>query len=536
MTSFLSMKAPHRRLLIVFPLLITLVVGIFIVRPFTSTPRAHAAGTGYWHTSGAQILDSQNQPVRIAGINWFGAETANFTPHGLWSRTYQSMLDQIKANGYNTIRLPYSNQLFDSGSTPTGIDFALNSDLQGLKGLQILDKIINYGGSIGLRFILDHHRPDDGSQSPLWYTTQYPESRWLSDWQMLATHYLGNTAVIGADLDNEPHTPVCWGCGDATIDWRLAAQKAGNAILAINPHWLIFVEGIDTFNGNGYWWGGNLMGVQNFPVQLNIANQLVYSAHDYPLDVATQPWFSDPTYPNNLPGIWDKYWGYIAKNNIAPVWVGEFGTTLATTSDKQWLSAMVSYLGTGVTGLNWTFWCWNPNSADTGGILEDDWQTVNTTKQNYLVPIMYALTGTGGAPTPTPGGPTATSGPFPVTATGTVASGASAYYMEEDVKFTNTASITALTVTVTVQKTTGVSYGGMYTSTNGGSFTTTHTDNGTTITYTFTLNSGQKIPTGTNQLLAIQISGSGTAHSTTGDTYSLTGTSNGVTSTLSGHF
>jgi endoglucanase len=557
MLRFHSSKASdHRRLLFILPVIFVVVVGLLIVRPFTNTPQVHAAGTGYWHTSGSQILDSNNQPVRITGINWFGAETNNYTPHGLWTRGYQDMLTQVKNLGYNTIRLPYSNQLFDSGSTPNSIDFTKNPDLQGLNGLQILDKIINYGGSIGLRFILDRHRPDAGGQSALWYTSAYPESRWISDWQMLATHYQGNTAVIGADLHNEPHSPACWGCGDATTDWRLAAQKAGNAILAINSHWLIFVEGIDSFNGNGYWWGGNLMGVQNFPVQLNVANQLVYSAHDYPLDVATQPWFSDPTYPNNLPGIWDKYWGYIAKNNIAPVWVGEFGTTLATTSDKQWLSSMASYLGTGVTGINWTYWCLNPNSGDTGGILNDDWTTVNTAKQAYLTPIEFSLSGSSGTPVPTntpvknptntPTGPTSTpTTPIPptptspatgsngVTATGVVAS-SSAYYGEEDVKFGNTSSITALTITITVQKTTGITYNEMY-ATFGG-VTTTHADNGSTITYTYTLNSGQSISPTTSLLAAAQFSGTGTAHSTTGDTWSITTTSGGVANTVSGHF
>jgi hypothetical protein len=99
------------------------------------TTAAAAVGAGYWHTNGHRIEDSTNQPIRIAGINWFGLETSNYAPHGLWVRGYRSMLDQIKARGYNTIRLPYSNQLFDAGSTPNGIDFAQNPDLAGLTGV-----------------------------------------------------------------------------------------------------------------------------------------------------------------------------------------------------------------------------------------------------------------------------------------------------------------------------------------------------------------------------------------------------------------
>ncbi len=410
----------HRSLLLVMLLALSLSI------PLSHLPTANAAGTGYWHTNGSKILDANNQQVRITGINWFGFETGNYVVHSLWSRDYRDMLDQIKSLGYNTIRLPYSNQLFDAGSTPNSISFAptakwpqgMNLPLQGMThGLQIMDEIIRYGGSIGLRFILDRHRPDSGAQSPLWYTSQYSEQRWISDWQMLAQHYAGNTAVVGADLHNEPHhvqgnpaTGACWGCGNTSTDWRLAAERAGNAILSANSNWLIIVEGVDCFGPGGItepaqgadctWWGGNVTGAQTFPVRLSAANRLVYSAHDYPHEVATQSWFSDPTFPNNMPALWDRWWGYLHKNNVAPVLVGEFGTKLADTSDTQWLTALTNYLGTGVNGISWTYWSWNPNSGDTGGILQDDWLTVNQNKQNFLTPIEFALDGGGGV-TPT---------------------------------------------------------------------------------------------------------------------------------------
>lgn len=352
----------------------------------------NSVGRGYWHTQGAHLLDAHNQPVRIAGINWFGLETPNYAPHGLWSRNYQDMLNQIQRLGYNTLRLPYSNQLFDPGSTPNGIDSHLNPDLEGLTGLQIIDKIIGYASQIGLRIILDRHRPDAGAQSALWYTPAYPESRWITDWQMLARRYAGNSMVIGADLHNEPHSPACWGCGDPKTDWRLAAERAGNAILAVNPNWLIFVEGVDCYRADCSWWGGNLEGAAAYPVRLNVPNRLVYSVHDYPSSVYNQPWFSATTYPANLPSVWDTHWGYLVKQNLVPVWLGEFGTRLQTPSDQQWLKALVSYLGTGASGINWTFWCWNPNSGDTGGILEDDWHAVNQAKQAYLTPIEFPLT------------------------------------------------------------------------------------------------------------------------------------------------
>ncbi|MGV9348156.1 cellulase family glycosylhydrolase [Streptomyces spiralis] len=376
-------------------LLIPLGVGAGLAAPtaaHAADATTAAAGAGYWHTSGRQILDAAGNPVRIAGINWFGFETGNHVAHGLWSRDYKSMIDQMKSLGYNTIRLPYSDDIFKAGTTADSINFnGMNTDLQGLTPLQIMDKIVAYAGHDGLKVILDRHRPDSGGQSALWYTSAVPESTWIADLKALATRYKGQDTVIGIDLHNEPHDPACWGCGDQSTDWRLAAERAGNAVLSVNPDLLIFVEGIQTFNGVSGWWGGNLMGAGQYPVRLDVADRLVYSAHDYATSVAQQSWFSDPSFPANMPGIWDKYWGYLFKQNIAPVWVGEFGTTLQSTVDQKWLSALVSYLRPtstyGADSFQWTFWSWNPDSGDTGGILKDDWQTVDTVKDGYLASI-----------------------------------------------------------------------------------------------------------------------------------------------------
>jgi endoglucanase len=382
------------------------------------TSTAQAAGTGYFHTSGRKIVDANNVGVRIAGVNWFGFETANYVPHGLWTRDYRSMLDQMKREGFNTIRLPFSNQMFDAGSMPNSIDFSggKNADLAGKTPIQVMDKIIAYAGSIGMKVLLDRHRPDSGSQSALWYTSRYSEARWIADWKMLAGRYAGNPTVIGADLHNEPHTPATWGDGNQATDWRLAAERAGNAILSVNPDWLIVVEGIECSSGACNWWGGNLRQAGAYPVRLGVPNRLVYSAHDYPHEVYPQPWFSDPAYPANLPAHWDANWGYLFKQSLAPVLLGEFGTKLADESDRQWLTTLTGYLRPtaqyGADSISWTFWSWNPNSGDTGGILNDDWTTVNQAKDGYLDPIKSPFSAASPTPTPTPP-PTPTPTPTP---------------------------------------------------------------------------------------------------------------------------
>jgi len=384
-----------------------------------SLPRPSQAQAQYWlHTEGNQIVDSAGNPVILTGISWFGLETESFAPHGLWARNWETLLDQIVDMGFNTLRLPYSNQLLDPSSRPNNINEELNPDLKGLSGLEVMDKIIAGAGQRGLKVILDRHRPDSHAQSDLWYTPEYSEERWIKDWVMLVERYAGDDTVIGVDLHNEPHGRATWGSGDPATDWQLAAERAGNAILKVNPNLLIIVEGVDQYQGDWYWWGGNLMGAREQPVRLDVPAQLVYSTHVYGPDVYPQPWFWDPSFPDNLPGIWDRHWGYLSREGIAPVIVGEFGGR-SVGEDKEgiWQRALVAYLRG--SNFSYIYWTLNPNSGDTGGILLDDWQSVDPAKQALLSGYQFPLIGIeqrGPAPAtqlappapPTPAAPAAT--------------------------------------------------------------------------------------------------------------------------------
>ena len=198
---------------------------------------AGGVGAGYWHTSGNQILDAAGNPVRIAGVNWYGFETPDEVAHGLWAQDYHAVINDIKSLGYNTVRIPFSNQMVETPIVPQNLSFyntgPINTDLKGLNSLQILDKIIAAAGQAGLKVILDDHRSEAGESAEangLWYTSAYPSQAWVADWAALARRYAGNPTVVGFDLRNEPHTPAgdsyaqgaTWGTGDPAPDVRLA--------------------------------------------------------------------------------------------------------------------------------------------------------------------------------------------------------------------------------------------------------------------------------------------------------------------------
>jgi len=354
-----------------------------------------ARGAGWLHTEGNRIVDDQNRPVQWNGINWFGFETSNYAPHGLWQASMDSFLDLMARNGFNLLRVPWCNEMLHTERRPNVSAEHANPALKGKQPIEVLDALIAGAGRRGMRVVLDRHRPDSNQQSELWYTPRVSEEQWITDWVLLARRYRHNPVVVGADLHNEPHGPATWGDGHPKTDWRLAAERCGNALLDVHPDWLIFVEGVEKFRGETYWWGGNLAGAREFPVRLKIPHRLVYSPHDYGPGVFGQPWFKAADFPANMPALWNKHWGYLHHERLAPIWLGEFGarnTDPAIARDgtarteAQWINALVDFLG--AHKMYWAFWCLNPNSGDTGGLLRDDWKTIHPEKLRLLQRLM----------------------------------------------------------------------------------------------------------------------------------------------------
>jgi endoglucanase len=402
------------------------------VSAMTAAASGAAVGAGYWHTVGNRIVDSNGADVRMTGVNWYGFETTDHLVHGLYAKDYKTILNTIKTLGYNVIRIPFSNELVETNPVPTNFTTSAggtpaNTELTGQTALQDLDSIVSYAGSIGLRIVLDNHRSEAGNSneaSGLWYTSTYPQSNWIADWQTMATRYSaakftfnGNPTVIGVDLRNEPHlsgtngnSGSCWtgdtatnGCPTTLTaqNWPVAAVAAGNAVLAINPKLLVFVEGNDCYDGTCGWQGGNLMGVATNPIVLGVTGQLVYSAHDYGPTVFNQPWFNSSTTAASLSQVWNKYWGYIPAGGNAAVWLGEFGTGNAATdvqnttagSEGQWFQSLVAYLQSSPS-INWTYWALN--GEDSLGLLDSNYDATpaNAQKQSMLQGIQGPLLGT----------------------------------------------------------------------------------------------------------------------------------------------
>lgn len=370
---------------------------------------------------GRQLVLTDGDTIKLKSINWFGAETEVFAPHGLWSRNYKDIINQIKAMGFNSVRLPFSGDLCTEDRYPqTGvINATLNEDLAGLPAIHVFDKIVSYMNEVGLYVILDHHRRyagdgADGAPTDVTYSLE----DWKASWSYMIERYADLEFVLGADLHNEPHN-LSWST------WVELAEDTGNHILSLAPHWLIFVQGV----GDGYWWGGDLKGVATRPVELSVSGRLVYSVHEYGISVGNQSWLAKNNtipaqWPMNLYSVWRQHWGYIFEQDVAPIWMGEVGgkfgidgngvitNTVNAQYERQWIYHLQRYMDGYFTGNNdrhlagteqgisFAYWSLNPNSGDTGGILQDDWTTEQSFKlrlismmlNNSDVPYIHGLT------------------------------------------------------------------------------------------------------------------------------------------------
>jgi endoglucanase len=372
---------------------------LYICTALLGAPAAQA-----YYVSGGRIYDEQAKRLTIQGVNWFGFETETRVVHGLWARNLTDMLDQMKSLGFNAVRVPFCPAVINGAAT-SSIDFSKNPSLQGLTSLQVLDVLATEMDKRGLYFLMDHHRPDCNAISELWYINGYTEAQWIADLKFIAGRYKDYRYFLGMDLKNEPHGAARWGSGNAAVDWNSAAERASAAVLSVAPNALIFVEGVGdgsycTTVNSGVWWGGNVNPQLCKPLNIP-ADRLVLSPHVYGPDVFNQSYFSAADFPNNLSAVWNSHFGDAQTQGYAVV-LGETGGKYGKgdPKDKVFQDSLFAYLKQ--RNLRDVFyWSWNPNSGDTGGILNDDWTTVRQDKVS-LLQAFWATADTSPAPMPAP--------------------------------------------------------------------------------------------------------------------------------------
>jgi endoglucanase len=309
-------------------------------------------------TSGRFIVDANGARVRLAGVNWYGASEDLGVPAGL-DRVHRDTLAQlIVAQGFNSVRFPFSVWMVEQTAKVASQYLAANPDLQGKNPLGVYDACVNALTEQGLIVIPNCHMLDPGwccsetDTNGLWFNDRFPEAKFDSAWNTIATRYKSNPLVAAMDIKNEPRSATvggktlkpAWGGGGQT-DIAAMYERVGNQILAVNPNVLIICEGVS--------YACDLSGVAGRPVRLSQPNKVVYSMHDYSWsghDGENQAAYN--THMHNKGG-------YLLDNQTAPVWVGEFGHVAGnlTPQTSGWWSYIMAWLK--AEDVDWCWWALN---------------------------------------------------------------------------------------------------------------------------------------------------------------------------------
>ena len=385
-------------------------------------PKDAKQGDDWLHTDGRRILDSTGKEVWLTGVNWFGYNTGTNTFDGLWNSQLAPTVKAIADHGFNLIRVPMSAQLLNEWAAGTypraNYNNAYNPELNSMNSLEIFEYFLALAEENGLKVMIDIHSAEtdaSGHNVNLWYTDKVSADAYLAALAWAAERYKNNDTIIAYDLKNEPHgkpaegkKAAVWNDSKDANNWKYMAERAALTVLEKNPNVLVLVEGIEIYpkdiksnkdfhstNNADYnfnWWGGNLRGVKDFPVNLGkYQNKLVYSPHDYGPTVYEQPWFEGGyTYDSLMKDCWHDNWFYIYEDNTAPLLIGEWGGFMRE-PNLTWMTYMRQLISK--YHLNHTFWCLNANSGDTGGLLLDDFTTWDDEKYKFVKEVLWQENG-----------------------------------------------------------------------------------------------------------------------------------------------
>ncbi len=320
-----------------------------------------------------------------------------------------------------------------------------------MDSMGIFDVLMKKCKKYGIKALIDIHSPashNSGHNYNLWYyqpgaadadnmatNSKTGEEITYDDWiesvTWLAEKYKNDDTIIAYDLKNEPHGKrgysgsTCpsdiakWDDSTDHNNWAYAATECGNSILDVNPNALILIEGVEQYpkTEKGYtydtadiwqasadvspwygaWWGGNLRGVKDYPINFGDENrnsQIVYSPHDYGPSVYAQTWFNkDFTTQTLLDDYWYDTWAYINDQDIAPLLIGEWGGHMDGAENQKWMTLLRDYMID--NHINHTFWCLNPNSGDTGGLLDSSFAVWDEEKYGLFEPSLWQTNETG---------------------------------------------------------------------------------------------------------------------------------------------
>ncbi|MCQ2464064.1 MAG: cellulase family glycosylhydrolase [Oscillospiraceae bacterium] len=412
------------------------------VTEISSVKAADDCHDDWVHAEGNRLYDMNGKEVWLTGCNWFGYNVGSQVFDGVWSANMHQCLNEIADHGFNLLRVPMSTEIIlgwkekkpdeiikvNPYSNPELTVSGEAKEGEIMYSFDIWNLAVKWCKENGIKIMMDIHSAETasaGHQIPVWYTDKFTEDDWIEALEWFTDYYKDDDTIIAIDLKNEPHGKkdegqfAKWDDSSDLNNWKRAAERGAKACLDINPNILIMVEGIEVYPkfdkgmdwnspsvdyahyGDpdaqpyyGTWWGGNFRGVKDHPLDLGkYQKQLVYSPHDYGPLVYAQTWFDkDFNSETLMKDCWHDNWFYLIEDNTAPLLMGEWGGFIDKKNDPtgdntKWMTCLRDLMIE--NHINHTFWCFNENSGDTGGLVYDNFGKWDEEKYALVEPALW---------------------------------------------------------------------------------------------------------------------------------------------------
>lgn len=232
----------------------------------------------------------------------------------------KTLLSFLSNNSFNSVRLPLNAEYVYAEPEPQiayihqydNPEYTTWDDINHVKYIDLLARVIETFQDKKITVLLDIHLLTKYDQDAYWYTAPYVNITESGAYRAITylAERLCNKAywnILGIDLKNEM-MEVEWNANEADSsvknDWHQAAQVLANTVVTTCPQWLAFVGGASSPTDaqrfmvsddysvlSDHWDGGNMKNASENPVNISVANKIVYAPHAHAHAVKPQNYF-----------------------------------------------------------------------------------------------------------------------------------------------------------------------------------------------------------------------------------------------------
>ena len=108
-------------------------------------------------TNDGYIVDHLGKRLLLQSVNWYGASDADNVVMGLEHNATSAIASLIRSIGFNSVRLPFSNQMVQESEPIPSEKLTKNPKLKGKSPLAVFDVVVETLATEGLLIILNNH-------------------------------------------------------------------------------------------------------------------------------------------------------------------------------------------------------------------------------------------------------------------------------------------------------------------------------------------------------------------------------------------